>query len=54
MKIPAMHCVTSSKVAISNVKGKSGKITGLAYLARVPTPTPYIGVSVPVDKNFDF
>ena len=40
MKVQAMCWVTSSKVAISNVKHKSGKIIELAHPARVPTPTP--------------
>ena len=40
MKIQAMCWVTSSKVAISNLKHKSGKIIGLAHPARVPTPNP--------------
>ena len=40
MIIQAMCWVTSSKVAIFNVKHKSGKIIGLAHPARVPTSTP--------------
>ena len=40
MKIQAMCWVTSSKVAISNLKHKSGKIIGLADPARVPSPNP--------------
>ena len=54
MKIQAMCWVTSSKVATSNVKHKSGRIIGLAHPARVPAPTPIYKVSVPIDKNFDF
>ena len=34
--------VTSSKVAISNVKHKSGKIIWLAHPVKVPTPTPHM------------
>ena len=40
MKTQAMCWVTSSKVAISNAKHKSGKIIGLAHPARVTTPNP--------------
>ena len=55
MRIQAMCWVTISKVAISNVKHKSGKIIGLTHPARVPTPTSqFIGVSVLVDKYSDF
>ena len=39
-KIQVICWTTSSKVAISNVKHKSGRIIGLAHPARVPNPTP--------------
>ena len=41
----------------SNVKYKSDRMTGFAHLERVPTsryPDTYLGVSVPVHKNFDY
>ena len=40
MKIQAMCWVTSSKVAISNVKYISSRIIALAHPTRVPTTTP--------------
>ena len=54
MKIQAMCWVTSSKVAISNVKHKAGKTIGLAYPARVPTSTPIYSGKCARGQKFPF
>ena len=54
MKIQAMCLVTSSKVAISNVKHKSGKIIGLAHPVRVPTSTPIYSGKCARGQKFPF
>ena len=40
METQAMCWVTSSKVAISNAKHKSGRVIGLAHPVMAPSPTP--------------
>ena len=54
MKIQTMCWVTSSKVAISNVKHKSDKIIGLAHPARVPTPNPIYRGKCAHGQKFNF
>ena len=54
MKIQAMCWVTSSKVVISNVQHNQTEWLGWHTSQGAQPPPPYIGASVPVDRNFDF
>ena len=54
MKVQVICWVTSSKVAISNVKHKSGRIIGLTHRARVPNPNPIYRGKCARGQKFQF
>ena len=53
-KIQVICWTTSSKVAISNVKHKSGRIIGLTHRARVPNPNPIYRGKCARGQKFQF